>query len=196
MDSLKQEIAAAAAALIVDEGMEAGSAKRQAVRALRLPPRVALPDAAQLDAAVREHIALFHADTQPVELRLLRQHAAVWMARLAAYEPLLGGPVWHGTANRWTDIVLHLFSDDPKAIEIELLNQGVDFEVGEHTGLRGQPVDVLSVHDREPAWQPPVVVVHLVVNDGQAQRGALLPDALGRKPRGALKDLKRLMEQE
>ena len=60
------EIAAAAARLIVDEGMEYDQAKRRAAR--DFGPRVELPDNATVEAAVREHIAIFCADTQPAEL--------------------------------------------------------------------------------------------------------------------------------
>jgi len=80
--SAAEEIAAAAARLIVDEGMDWGPAKQRAARDLGLP-RAALPGNDEVEAAVREHIAIFHADTQPAELRALRELAAQWMARLA-----------------------------------------------------------------------------------------------------------------
>ncbi|MBN9342360.1 MAG: hypothetical protein J0H52_20140, partial [Comamonadaceae bacterium] len=57
------EIANAAARLVVEEGLDWGSAKRRAVRDLGLPARTALPDNDQVEDAVREYIALFCADT-------------------------------------------------------------------------------------------------------------------------------------
>ena len=113
--SLSAEIASTAARLAVEEGLEWGPAKRRALRVLGLPARTPLPDNTLVEAAVREHIALFCADTQPRELRALRQLALVWMERLAQFRPHLGGAVWHGTATRLSDIYLQLFCDDPKS---------------------------------------------------------------------------------
>ena len=64
---LALEIAETAARLIVEEGLEWGPAKRRAVRQLGLPQRTPLPDNDQVEAAVREYIELFCADTQPQE---------------------------------------------------------------------------------------------------------------------------------
>ena len=67
------EIAAVAARLVAEDGLEYAAAKRQAVKQLGLPSRTALPDNATLEAAVREHIDIFCADTQPGELLALRE---------------------------------------------------------------------------------------------------------------------------
>ncbi|WP_101046904.1 hypothetical protein [Macromonas nakdongensis] len=192
MDTLQQEIAMAAAALVVDEGLEYGPAKKRALKALGLPPRTALPDNFALEAAVREHIALFHADTQPGELRALRELALVWMERLAEFRPLLGGAVWHGTATQLSDIYLQLFSDDPKAVELTLINRGVEYEAQSVTGLHGREVEALSLRSRCDALQT-WVGVHLLVNDGRAERGSLLPDDAGRKPRGDAQAVRNLL---
>lgn len=192
MDTVKQEIAAEAAALVVDEGLDYGQAKRRALKKLGLPPRTALPDNLLVEEAVREHIALFHADTQPGELRALRELALVWMERLAEFQPHLGGTVWHGTATRLSDIFLQLFTDDPKAVEIALINQHVDYDARSVTGLHGHEVEALSLNVRAPELQN-WVGVHLLVNDTTALRGALLPDDAGRKPRGTAKDVRALL---
>lgn len=186
------DIACAAAALIVDEGQDYGSAKRRAVHNLGLPPRTPLPNNDVVEAAVREHIALFCADTQPVELRALRELAVQWMQRLQVFEPLLAGAVWHGTATRLSDVYLQVFSDDPKAVELLLINQGVDYQAQEVSGLHDRPVSALSIGERLPALKA-VVGVHVFVNDTLAQRGALLPDTQGRKPRGTLTDVLALL---
>ncbi|MEZ5703598.1 MAG: hypothetical protein R3E42_19055 [Burkholderiaceae bacterium] len=190
------ELAATAARLVVDEGLDYASAKRQAAKLLGLSGlRVPLPDAALMDAAVREHIAIFCADTQPGELRALRELALVWMDRLEAFTPFLGGAVWHGTATRHTDIHIQLFCDDPKAAEWRLLDKGVEFQVGTVTGWKGEPVDALSVRERCDAlgqW----VLVHLLVYDRDDVRGALKPDAQGRKPRGNASAVRALLETD
>ena len=193
MHALHDEIAQAAAALVVDEGLDYGAAKHRALKVLGLPPRTPLPDNDQLEAAVQEHIALFHADTQPQALQALRALAADWMQRLQAFQPLLGGAVWHGTATALSDIHLQLFSDDPKAVELFLLNAGLDFDARTVTGLQGRAVEALSLWATSPAL-PDGVGLHLLVNDTLAQRGALQPDSQGRKPRGDLQAVQRLLQ--
>lgn len=193
MNSIQSEIAAAAAVCVVDDGLEYGPAKQRALKILGLPPRTALPGNDAVEQAVREHIAIFCADTQPGELRVLRELAQLWMERLVDFDPLIGGAVWHGTATRLSDIYIQLFSDDPKAVELWLINQQQRYDVAIAKGLQGQPVDALSVQlrsDKLQTW----VGLHLFVNPTQAQRGALLPDAQGRKPRGDLTALRNLLE--
>ncbi len=193
MDDLKEEIAATAARMVVEEGLEYGSAKRRAVKQLGVSARAALPDNDQLEAAVQEYIALFCADTQPQELQALRQLALEWMERLAPFRPHVGGAVWHGTATRRSDIYLQLFCDDPKSAEIALIDGGVRFDARSVPGLHGEMVDALSVH----ALCRPLneqVGVHLLVYDLDDVRGALQPDARGRRPRGDAAALRRLLQ--
>lgn len=186
------EWAATAARLVVDDGLEYASAKRQAAKQLGLPARQPLPDNTALDAAVREHIAIFCADTQPAELRALREIALIWLERMADFSPFVGGAVWHGTATHHSDVYIQLFCDDPKAAEWRLLDKGVDYQVGSVTGWRGEPVLALSVRERSEALGQ-FVQVHLMVYDRDDVRGALKPDAQGRKPRGDAKALRALM---
>lgn len=194
MDDLKEEIAATAARMVVEEGLEYGAAKRRALKQLGASARAALPDNDQLEAAVQEYIALFCADTQAQELRALRELALEWMERLAPFRPYVGGSVWHGTATRRSDIYLQLFCDDPKSAEIALIDGGVRFEARSVPGLHGEMVDALSVHALcRPLGES--VGVHLLVNDLDDVRGALQPDARGRRPRGDTAALRRLLEE-
>lgn len=194
MDDLKEEIAATAARMVVEEGLEYGAAKRRALKQLGASARAALPDNDQLEAAVQEYIALFCADTQPKELQALRELALEWMERLAPFRPYVGGAVWHGTATRRSDIYLQLFCDDPKSAEIALIDGGVRFEARSVPGLHGEMVDALSVHALcRPLGES--VGVHLLVNDLDDVRGALQPDARGRRPRGDAAALRRLLQE-
>ncbi len=194
MDDLKEEIAATAARMVVEEGLEYGAAKRRALKQLGASARAALPDNDQLEAAVQEYIALFCADTQLKELQALRELALEWMERLAPFRPYVGGAVWHGTATRRSDIYLQLFCDDPKSAEIALIDGGVRFEARSVPGLHGEMVDALSVHALcRPLGES--VGVHLLVNDLDDVRGALQPDARGRRPRGDAAALRRLLEE-
>src|SRR3990167_9445967 len=100
MDDLKEEVAATAARMVVEEGLEYGPAKRRAAKQLGMSARAALPDNDQFEAAVQDYIALFCADTQPQELQALRELALEWMERLDVFRPHISGAVWHGTATR------------------------------------------------------------------------------------------------
>jgi hypothetical protein len=191
--SATEEIAAAAACLVVEEGMEYGAAKRKAAR--DVGARAELPSNEEVEDAVREHIELFCADTQPAELLALREAAIVWMQRLAEFRPHLSGAVWRGTATRLSTVHLDLYCDDPKAAEIALINAGVDYDSGSLPrpgGRAGEPLHVLSVSSPSQALGEPVTL-HLILHDYDEQRGALKPDARGRSWRGDLAALHKLM---
>jgi hypothetical protein len=190
-DDARAELAAAAARLVVDEGLDYGPAKRKAAKLLGVPPN-ALPDNDAVEDAVREHLALFHADTQPAELAALRRVALDWMQRLAPFRPHLAGAVWRGTATRSSPVTLQLYCDDPKSAEIAMLDLGVRYDVAEGSGPRGDRVDVLRVLTRADGLAEPVEL-RLVVLDHDDLRGALKPDARGRTERGDAKALQQLL---
>jgi hypothetical protein len=193
MDSVKSEIAAAAARMVVEEGLEYGPAKRRAVKQLGLNARTALPDNDAVEGAVREYVELFCADTQPAELVALRKLALAWMERLAQFRPYLGGAVWHGTATRLSDIYIQLFCDDPKSAEIALIDKNVAYEARTITGLNGAAVEALSVSSVSQELGE-AVGVHLMIYDHDDVRGALKRDAKGRAPRGDLAAVRALVE--
>jgi hypothetical protein len=195
MDSVKSEIAAIAARMVVEEGLEYGPAKRRALKQLGLSPRTALPDNDVLEDSVREYIALFCADTQPVELAALRRLALVWMERLAPFRPYLGGAVWHGTATRLSDIYIQLFCDDPKSAEIALIEKGAAYEARTVTGLHGESVEALSLSSVSRELGE-AIGVHLMIYDHDDVRGALRADAKGRPPRGDLAAVRALLENQ
>ncbi|HEX7890126.1 MAG TPA: hypothetical protein VF522_12265 [Ramlibacter sp.] len=195
MDSMQSEIAAAAARLVVEEGLEYGPAKRRAVKQLGLNARAALPDNDSIEDAVREYIAIFCGDTQPAELAALRKLALTWMERLSEFRPHLGGAVWHGTATRLSDIYVQLFCDDPKSAEIKLIEHDVDYTPRTVNGFNGDSVEALSLSSMSPELGEPIGV-HLLVYDHDDLRGALKPDAKGRTPRGDLAAVRALVEDK
>ena len=187
--SAAEEIASAAARLVVDEGMEYAQAKRKALRQLGRPPRGSeLPSNERVEDEVRSYLELFRADTQPGELRALREVALRWMQRLAEFRPHLGGAVWRGTATRLSAIHIDLYCDDPKSAEIALINLGVDYDAPGDGELH-----YLRVAEFCPALGEPVTLF-LAVRDLDEQRGALKPDARGRSWRGDAAALRRLLE--
>ncbi len=191
--TVPEELTTTAARLVVEEGMEYGAAKRKAARAFG--SRVELPSDEQVEDAVREHIELFCANTQPAELRALREVAALWMARMAEFRPHVSGAVWRGTATRLSTVRLDLYCDDPKAAEIATINAGEDYDSGalDLPGRR-EPLNVLTVATPSAALGERVTV-HLLLHDLDAQRGALKPDAQGRSWRGDLAALEKRMAE-
>ncbi|MDO8319365.1 hypothetical protein [Rhodoferax sp.] len=188
----QSEIAVQAARWVVEEGLEYGPAKRRAAKALGLGGRGSLPSNEALDDAVMEYISVFCADTQPRELLALRRLAWVWMERLLAFRPHLGGAVWHGTATKNSDIHLQLFCDDCKSAEMALIDQRVAYEVRTVMGIKGESVDVLSVHVFCAELKEDIGV-HLMIYDFDDVRGALKPDVKGRVPRGDARAVQRLL---
>lgn len=194
MNSATLELAALAARLVVDEGLEYAAAKRKAGKAAR-GSRVDWPSNEAIEDAVREELALFHADTQPGELRALREAALEWLDRLAEFRPHLAGAVWRGTATARSAIHLDLYADDPKAPEIALLNLGVAFDaVDAGGGARGAPLPVLAVTSTRRGHPP--MDLFLTLHEADDLRGALLPDSRGRTWRGDARALRRLLADE
>lgn len=192
--TLTDEIAAVAARLVVEEGMEYGPAKRKAVKAIgRHTVRPAqLPGNDAVEDEVRAYLQLFCAETQPGELRALREAALGWMERLAPLRPHLAGAVWRGTATRLSSVHLQLYCDDSKQAELALIDLGVDYDVGSRAGPRGESVDVLTV--ASPSRElGELVTLHLSVLDHDDLRGALKPDARGLTHCGDAVALRRLL---
>lgn len=189
----RDDIVAMAARMVAEEGLDFGAAKRRAARDLGLGRGAPMPDNLALEDAVREYLALFQADTQPGELRALRQLALQWMQRLAPFRPHVSGAVWLGTATRLSDIGLDLYCDDPKMVELSLIDQRIRYEQGGGTGRDGEPVNVLSVQVRCDALACHVGI-HLRVLDHDQLRGALKLDARGRSQRGDIAALHRLLD--
>jgi hypothetical protein len=194
-DHFTAELCARAARLIVDDGLDYAGAKRRALRELGAPAGrgTALPANELVEDAVREHLALFHADTQPAELQALRELALRWMDRLAEFRPHVGGAVWRGTATRLSSIFIDLYCDDTKAAEIAFLNQGIDYDSHSEPGETEQTV--LTVLARCQALGE-MVSIHFIVHDHDDLRGALKPDARGQSWRGDAAALRRRLAVE
>ena len=192
MNDQAREIAASAARLVVEEGLEYGPAKRRAAR--DFGRRAELPDNEAVEDAVREHLALFCADTQPAELRALRKLALTWMRRLAAFRPHLAGAAWRGTATRLSPLLLDLYCDDPKSAEITLINLELRYDSEGGSG-GGDETPVLTLACRSPELGE-MVTVHLLLHDHDELRGALKADSSGRSWRGDIASLERLLGVE
>jgi hypothetical protein len=191
-DSLRLEIAAVAARLIADSGLDYGAAKLKAARQLTggaSLPRGAMPDGDEIDEALREHLELFDPD-HVARLERRRRAAAELMTRLAEFSPYLTGAVWKGICADHAPVHLQLFHDNPKDVEIWLLNEGVQFDVHDLPHFR-RPQD--GVEALALQWRGEPVLLSLYQPDDL--RGALKRSATGAAERGDLAALRRLMEE-
>jgi len=195
--SHRLEIAASAATWIVEHGLDHAGACRKAAEHLGLAGQrgLQMPDHLEVEDAVREHLALFFADSQPLELRALRELAAQWMRRMASFNPHLGGAVWRGTATAQSPILLDLYTDDPTGPELELLDQGVPFEAGQRNGRGREPVPVIGLEVHCVALQARIPI-ELSVWSPEDLKGALKPDARGLRWRGTLAGLQQLLQDD
>ncbi len=196
LDREQLEVAQTAARMIVEDGLDYASARRKALQAHGDGRRLReAPSNEMIEDEVRAHIAIFHADTQPAELRALRETALRWMLRLAEFRPHLGGAAWRGTATRNSVVRIDLYCDDTKAPELALLNKGVDYETVSEPLGRGEYALTLVLAERN-AELADWVTIHLNVLDLDDLRGALKPDARGQSWRGDAAGLQKLLEQE
>lgn len=121
--NLRRQIAYLAARLVAEEGVtDFAFAKQKAARQAGLTEARLLPDNREIEAALRDYQDLFQSETQPEELRALREAALALMRQLAPFRPVLVGPVWGGTANQFSEITLQVFADDAKELALFLVN--------------------------------------------------------------------------
>lgn len=141
---MRSRIAHLAARLMAEDGIDDfGLAKRKAARQAGAPDTRNLPDNAEVEAALRDYQQLYQADEQASRLRALRERALDVMTLLQKFDPHLVGPVMTGSASRYAEIDLHLFTDNPKDVELFLLNQGIEFRAREaRFHVAGEPKTV------------------------------------------------------
>jgi hypothetical protein len=121
-------IAQAAARLIAEHGLsDWAAAKRKACRELGLSDREPLPGNEEIEQALRDYNSLFQPRAQAASLRAQRMVAVEWMQRLSRWRPLLVGGVAAGWATAHSDVRLELEAEDPKAVELDLINAGIEY---------------------------------------------------------------------
>ena len=146
--NLRRHIAYLAARLMAEDGVaDYATAKSKAARQAGLADSHLLPDNAEVEAALREYQGLYQKDDQPAHLRHLREIAVKVMRDFEAFRPALVGSVLTGTAGQFSDVNLQLFTDDPKALTMFLLNRRYRFEEGSRKMRVGDSfTDVPQVH--------------------------------------------------
>jgi hypothetical protein len=128
----RQMLAQEAARIIVNHGVrDYRVAKQKAAERLSVNSRGALPGNAEIEAAVAEHLQLFGGEAHEDRLRLMRVAALSAMDVLAAFTPRLVGPVLAGTADENSAVNIHVFTDSPETVALELEQLGVSFRTYE-----------------------------------------------------------------
>ncbi len=123
-----EQVRQEAARLMADgEAVSFDAARRKAAARLGVVLRQ-LPSNAEIEQALVDYQRLFRSDSQPQQLRHLRESALAAMTMLADFDPRLVGPVLAGTADRHGPIHLHLFADQPESVAIFLLERQISFE--------------------------------------------------------------------
>lgn len=127
--SLRHNVAALAARLMAEDGIsDYGLAKRKAARQLGITEGEAMPNNAEIDAALREYQALYPDDEHDERLLTMRETACEVMRLLAPWRPALTGAVLDGSANGFSEVEIDVFADSAKDVEIFLLNESIDYE--------------------------------------------------------------------
>jgi len=159
--TVRREMAAVAAALVADSGLDYGAAKRRAARHLGLAdstPKGAMPDNDEIDEALREHLDLFDATGHEERRESIQLAAIELMEQLAQWSPLITGAAWKGLVTEHAVLHLQIADGHAKEVAIDLINRGLDFDATETTGSGGRGrIEVLVGHWRD--W-PVMIAMH------------------------------------
>jgi hypothetical protein len=189
---MRVRIAAAAARIMAEEGIDDFAlAKRKAARRLGAPDSDALPANEEVEAALREYLALYQAEAHPERINELRRIALQAMDALKRFNPYLTGPVLAGLAGPYAEIDLQLFPESTKDVELYLLDLNKPYEASDerrYTGDRARAVAVISLE-----WQG--VPLRLSVFDPRDERSALKTTPAGRvAARAGIAEVRTLVE--
>jgi hypothetical protein len=147
----RSRIAHLAARLMAEDGIEDyATAKRKAARQAGVADTRQLPTNDEIDAALRTHQSLYGGDEHVERLRELRRRALIVMRDLERFNPYLIGSVLSGTAGKYADINLQLFTDNEKGVELYLMQRGGPYKAGQRRlwiGEETRTVPTFTVDD-------------------------------------------------
>jgi len=170
-------IAAAAARIMAEEGIDDFAlAKRKAARRLGAADSEALPANDEIEAELRDYLALYQADEHPERIVELRRVALEAMRALERFSPYLTGAVLAGLAGPYAEIELQLFPESSKEVELFLLDLDIAYDASDerrYSGDRARAVAVISL-----SWQG--VPLRLSVFDPRDERAAMKTSPTGR----------------
>lgn len=195
---LRQELAAAAAALIAEEGLDYASAKRKAYdratggHGSRLAKQD-LPSNEEVEDALREYQQIFQSDHQPQRLASLRQKTLALMQLLREFRPMTSGAIVNGTASDHTDIHIQCYADNAKALGFFLLDHNIQSDA---TTSDGDPRAGRGARDLETLviqWQGELAVITIYPETDL--RSAQKTDSRGRPLRADIDALSQLIKE-
>jgi hypothetical protein len=173
----RARIAAAAARLMAEDGIDDFAlAKRKAAKQLGVTDAQVLPGNDEIEAELRDYLALYQADEHPQRIAELRGIALDAMLALQRFNPYLTGPVLKGIAGPYAEIELQLFPDSVKEVEIFLLDRNLAYDTREakrFAGDRARAVSVISL-----TWDG--APLRLSIFDPRDERVALKTSQAGR----------------
>jgi len=191
-NGMRARIAAAAARIMAEDGVDDFAlAKRKAARALGAPNTEALPGNDEIEAELRDYLALYQPEEHPERVAELRRLALDAMRAFERFNPYLTGPVLAGIAGPYAEIDLQLFPESTKEVELFLLERNVAYSASDerrYTGDRARAVAVVSL-----SWQG--VPLRLSVFDPRDERAALKTSVAGRVlARAGIAEVRSLVE--
>ena len=125
---IRRDVAAEAARIMATQGhRNYKTAKRKAAERIGINSRIALPSNIEVEEALRAYQGFYGGEQHFMHLQFLRETALNVMRALEMYYPRLVGPVLDGTADTHSRVSLHVFSDPPDAVAMQLQEKGLSF---------------------------------------------------------------------
>ena len=142
----RSRIAHLAARLMAEDGIEDyATAKRKAARQAGAADTRELPTNEEIDAALRTHQMLYGGEAHLERLRELRTRAVAVMRDLERFNPYLTGSVLKGTAGKYADINVQLYTENEKGVELYLMQRGTGYRAGQRRLWIGEEVRTVPV---------------------------------------------------
>ena len=150
---MRERIAHAAARLMAVDGIDDYAlAKRKAARQYGAPDTRNLPTNEEIEQALRAYQQLYQADELRDRLQYLREQAREMMTMLSRFDPYLSGAVLSGSAGKYANIDLLLFTDSMKDVEMFLIDRDIAYRSGDrrlHVGDEARNAPSFSVSTQE-----------------------------------------------
>jgi hypothetical protein len=150
---MRERLAHIAARIMAEDGIgDFALAKRKAARQAGVRDTRHLPTNIEVEQALHAYRSLYQHSEHSARLRHLRTEAIRVMREFAAFNPHLVGSVLSGSAGRYSDINLQLFTDRIKEVELHLVDRQLPYRAGDmrmHVGdqLRTLPHFILTGGD-------------------------------------------------
>ena len=135
------ECAQQIADLIVHDAMTWALARNRV-----LGKRQTAPNPALIESAVRRTFALYYPKEHAEQLLRQRQAAMRVLKLLKDFPAFIAGAVLNGAAGRDSTLIIEVFCDNPKAVEIVFLDAGIEIEaVTPLKSLMPEPLECLGL---------------------------------------------------